>query len=102
MDDRAIPAEHVVLAVEIVSGSTTYADRMVKPALYAEAGIPNYWRFEINPFKGRLPGEELPVLFAHTRGEDGEYTLTHRVAAGNSVTLHLPFEFTIDPARLMP
>ncbi|MBY8857818.1 Uma2 family endonuclease [Nocardia sp. CA2R105] len=101
MDDRGIPVSQVVLAVEVVSASTTMQDRLVKPLLYAEAGIPNYWRIEINPFKGRLPGEDLPVLFAYARGDDGEYQLTNRVAAGTSVTFKSPFEFAVDPAALM-
>lgn len=39
------PAE-VVLAVEIVSPTSRAVDRVLKPALYAEAGIPHYWRIE--------------------------------------------------------
>ncbi len=74
---------------------------MVKPILYAQAGIPNYWRIEINSFKGRLPGEELPVLFAYALGESGEYELVRRAAAGAEVTLRAPFEFTVDPATLL-
>ncbi|WP_024802127.1 Uma2 family endonuclease [Nocardia sp. BMG51109] len=101
MEERGVKVEHVVLAVEIVSASTTLQDRMVKPAVYAEAGIPNYWRIEANPFKGRLPGETLPVLFAHALGDNGEYELTHRIPAGEPATLHSPFEFTIDPAALL-
>ncbi len=100
-DSRGVPAEHVLLAVEIVSASTTLQDRLVKPAVYAEAGIPNYWRIEANSFKGRLPGEAIPVLFAHVLAENGEYELTHRIAAGEPATLHSPFEFTIDPATLL-
>ncbi|MEV0297162.1 Uma2 family endonuclease [Nocardia sp. NPDC050710] len=99
---RGIPAEQVKLAVEVVSKSTTLQDRMVKPVLYAEAGIPNYWRFEINPFKGQLPGESLPVLFAHALGDHQTYELTHRVVAGEVAILHSPFEFTVDPADLLP
>ncbi|MFE9578682.1 Uma2 family endonuclease [Nocardia sp. NPDC006044] len=101
-DSRGIPAEQVKLVVEVVSSSTTLQDRMVKPVVYAEASIPNYWRFEINPFKGQLPGESLPVLFAHELGDDKTYELTHRVAAGDAVTLRSPFEFTIDPGLLLP
>ncbi|MCM6775109.1 Uma2 family endonuclease [Nocardia sp. CDC159] len=101
MDARGIADKQVLLAVEIVSASTTMMDQMVKPALYAEAGIANYWRLEINSFKGRLPGEQLPVLFAYVLGDDGEYELTHRIQAGESVALHSPFEFTIDPATLL-
>ncbi|MCG5444439.1 Uma2 family endonuclease [Micromonospora sp. NIE79] len=36
----------VVLAIEIVSPSTRSIDRVLKPALYAQAGIPYYWRIE--------------------------------------------------------
>ncbi|MEU4344482.1 Uma2 family endonuclease [Nocardia sp. NPDC023852] len=101
-DDRGIPADQVRLVVEVVSKSTTLQDRMVKPVVYAEAGIPSYWRFEPNSFKGQLSGESLPVLFAHELGDDHAYELTHRVAAGDAVTLRNPFEFTIDPGSLLP
>ncbi|WP_405091269.1 Uma2 family endonuclease [Micromonospora sp. NBC_01392] len=37
----------VVLAVEIVSPRTISIDRVLKPALYAQAGIPFHWRIEI-------------------------------------------------------
>jgi Uma2 family endonuclease len=37
----------VVLAVEIVSDGSQSMDRITKPALYAQAGIPFYWRIEI-------------------------------------------------------
>ena len=36
----------VVLAVEIVSPTSTSMDRIIKPALYAAAGVPFYWRIE--------------------------------------------------------
>ncbi|AVT39162.1 Uma2 family endonuclease [Plantactinospora sp. BB1] len=36
----------VVLAVEIVSEGSQSMDRILKPALYAKAGIPYYWRIE--------------------------------------------------------
>jgi Uma2 family endonuclease len=41
----------VVLAVEIVSPSTQSMDRITKPALYASAGIPYYWRVETSDGK---------------------------------------------------
>ncbi|MGQ4598373.1 Uma2 family endonuclease [Nocardia sp. R6R-6] len=101
-DARGIPAEQTQLVVEVVSRSTTLQDRMVKPVIYAEAGIPNYWRFEPNAFKGQLPGESLPVLFAYELGANHPYELIHRVAAGNVVTLRSPFDFTIDSKTLLP
>ena len=39
-------AEEVVLAVEIVSPGSQSIDRVLKPALYAKAGIPYYWLIE--------------------------------------------------------
>ncbi|MFE3546061.1 Uma2 family endonuclease [Nocardia sp. NPDC059177] len=99
---RGIPAGQVELAVEVVSKSTTLQDRLVKPVLYAQAGIPTYWRFEINSFKGRLVDEQLPVLFAYSLGTEGEYELTHRASAGSPVTLRAPFEVTFDPGGLLP
>lgn len=36
----------VVLAVEVVAKGTETIDRVLKPALYAQAGIPYYWRIE--------------------------------------------------------
>jgi len=42
---RFAPHE-VVLAVEIVSPVSQSMDRITKPALYAKAGIPYYWRIE--------------------------------------------------------
>jgi Uma2 family endonuclease len=44
---RFLPQD-VHLAVEIVSPSSISMDRVLKPALYAAAGIPNYWRIELD------------------------------------------------------
>jgi len=37
------------LVVEVVSASTRRTDRMAKPAEYAAAGIPRFWRVETDP-----------------------------------------------------
>jgi Uma2 family endonuclease len=39
-------AAEVVLAVEIVSPGSQSMDRVLKPALYAKAGIPHFWLIE--------------------------------------------------------
>lgn len=44
----ARPAD-VLLAVEVMSSSSRTQDRLVKPAQYAAAGIPHYWRVEPEP-----------------------------------------------------
>lgn len=101
-DDRGIPAAQVQLVVEIVSRSTAAMDRRIKPDLYADAGIPNYWRLETARFKGQLPGEELPILFAYALADTGEYELVRRAATGSKVVMQRPFEIAFDTARLLP
>jgi Uma2 family endonuclease len=39
-------AGDVLLAIEVMSPSSVRRDRLVKPAQYAEAGIPHFWRLE--------------------------------------------------------
>jgi Uma2 family endonuclease len=48
-DARFYAPHDVVLAVEVESPTTETMDRIVKPALYAEVGIPYFWRVETNP-----------------------------------------------------
>ncbi|MET8094741.1 Uma2 family endonuclease [Micromonospora sp. NPDC005220] len=48
-DSHYSTAEPVILVVEVVSRSTRRRDRLEKPADYADAGIPHYWRIEQNP-----------------------------------------------------
>lgn len=43
---RSLQAVDVALIVEIVSPSSVTADRVTKPTLLAEAGVPAYWRIE--------------------------------------------------------
>ncbi|QVQ54640.1 Uma2 family endonuclease [Spiractinospora alimapuensis] len=42
----SFPADQVHLAVEVVSPESAHRDRHVKPAKYAAAGIPHFWRVE--------------------------------------------------------
>ena len=56
-------AEEVILAVEIVSPSSQSMDRVMKPALYARAGIPFYWMIEID---GGI------TVHTHTLGATGD------------------------------
>lgn len=43
------PARDVLLVVEVVSPASQTADRYEKPGEYARAGIPAYWRIELEP-----------------------------------------------------
>ena len=46
--DRIEPPD-VRLAVEIMSPGSVSTDRVAKPAQYAAAGIPHFWRLELDP-----------------------------------------------------
>ncbi|MFB7293495.1 Uma2 family endonuclease [Actinacidiphila glaucinigra] len=85
-----IDAHDVLIAIEIASPSTRVTDRKMKPALYAAAGIPHYWRLELEP---------APRLYlGHL--ERGAYT-DRLVQAGETTAVTEPFPLDIDPARLI-
>jgi Uma2 family endonuclease len=86
-----VPADQVVLAAEVVSRPSRSMDRFVKPALYAQAGIPCYLRLELNPLH----------VVAHRIGADGLYEEAGRAAPGEVLTLTEPFPIAIDPAALL-
>lgn len=46
LDQTTFHPEDVVLAIEVVSPDSIERDRYRKPQLYAEAGIPHFWRVE--------------------------------------------------------
>ncbi len=80
----------VLAVVEIASPSTRITDRKLKPALYAAAGIPVFWRVELEP---------APRLYA---GElhGGTYTETI-VHAGTTARVERPFPVEIAPGALL-
>lgn len=81
------PAEAVVLAIEVVSPESEIRDRARKPQLYAEAGIPFFWRVEAS--------EGKPVVYAYQRdpatGAYGPLGIFHE-----RVVLTVPFAIDID------
>ena len=85
-------ASQVALAVEIESPSTRLYDRLLKSRLYAEAGIPSYWR--LDP-KG-------PVLYAYELTDKGEYTEVAQVRPGSPWRAEQPFAIVVDPAAWGP
>ena len=61
---RITPGD-VHLAVEIMSPGSVSTDRVAKPAQYAAAGIPHFWRLELDPLLlvvHRLAGEAYDVV----------------------------------------
>lgn len=93
VDMRDAPPSAVRLAVEVMSPSSMTNDRVTKPTLYAEAGIPTYMRVE-------LAGSGAPVVYVY-RLEGKTYRESARVPAGQRVTLTEPFEVAFDPGDLI-
>jgi Uma2 family endonuclease len=89
----AVPASAVPLAVEVVSPSSTTHDRFTKPALYAQAGIANYWRVEIGP--------DGPTVHVYALVVDGAtYARAHVVRPGRTVAVDAPWPVTLTPPEL--
>jgi Uma2 family endonuclease len=96
---KLVDPSTAVLVAEVVSPGSTTRDRSEKPYLYAQAGIPNFWRVELGEFRGR--SEPSPVVLVHTLGDDGEYRLTHQAGAGSMLRVAEPFPIEFDPAELL-
>ncbi|GAA1976838.1 Uma2 family endonuclease [Kitasatospora viridis] len=85
-----LSAHDVAVVIEIASPSTRVSDKRLKPSLYAAAGIPHYWRVELDPaprfYLGRL--------------ELGSYQ-ERLVQVGERAVLDDPFALELDPAGLL-
>ena len=85
-----IPTGAVLAVVEVVSPSTISMDRAIKPAMYAEAAIPVYWRVEL---------QEAPRIVVSSLSR-GRYVVRSTVTAGTTGRITKPFTVEIDPADL--
>jgi Uma2 family endonuclease len=80
-------AKDVALAVEVVSPESMTRDRHRKPALYAQAGIPHFWRVEKDSGK--------PVVYVYTLDPaTRSYALTG--AHDESLKVTVPFDIAVD------
>lgn len=86
----AIDPAYVALVVEVESRNSRRADRFIKPALYAEAGIEAYWRIERT--------DQGPVAHLYRRSGSTGYVLEHSVTSGERYTATGPFPVELDPA----
>ncbi|MFI5733470.1 Uma2 family endonuclease [Kribbella sp. NPDC051587] len=80
----------VLLVVEIVSPNTHPQDRIIKPELYAEAGIDFYWRLE---------PEGRPHLVV-SKLSNGRFGRALTAFGGVVSTIDEPFPIRLDPAAL--
>lgn len=80
----------LLLAVEVLSQSTSLADRVLKRRLYEQAGVTSYWIFD-------PANEELTVLEL-----DGDTYVERAVVTGkDAFEADLPFPVRIVPADLV-
>lgn len=89
----------VQLAVEVVSPGSRRRDRSVKPYMYAEAGIPHFWRVETDNYRGRT--KDLPVVVRHELVGLAEYKTVEEIGAGETLRVVEPFTVSFDPAALL-
>ncbi|MDQ3154087.1 MAG: Uma2 family endonuclease, partial [Actinomycetota bacterium] len=82
------PAE-VIVAIEIESPGSHIEDRATKPALYAQYGIPHYWRIELDP----------PLVTTYEVGQGDRYRI---VGTGERLTVAEPFEVDLALADVLP
>jgi Uma2 family endonuclease len=82
-------ARQVVIAVEVVSPGTKRRDRLEKPADYAAAGIPHFWRIEQDPIH----------VFAYALGKNG-YELVADTT--EELVLTEPFEIRLPIRDITP
>ena len=76
--------------VEVVSPSTASIDRAVKPVMYAEAGIPGYWRVEL---------QGTPNLVACSLS-CGRYVTRTTLVAGSPGRITRSFAVELEPTDL--
>jgi Uma2 family endonuclease len=85
------PSE-VALVVEVVSPDSVLRDRIVKPKKFAHAGIPQYWRIEVDAGAAVVHVFELGVRQQYT-----EAAVERR-----QLEVEHPFPFSLDVSRLYP
>ncbi|GAA0256695.1 Uma2 family endonuclease [Saccharothrix mutabilis subsp. mutabilis] len=94
VETTSVDVDTVALVAEVVSPSTKKTDRLEKPAAFAAAGVPAYWRVE-------LADEQGPTIYCYQLRE-GVYSevavLTPGQAGEAAVTGALRLAF--DPADL--
>jgi Uma2 family endonuclease len=81
--------EEVVLAAEVESEGSHVEDRTTKPAIYAQFGIPHYWRLEQN----------VPTGHVYRLGDADSYDL---ITSGDRIKVSEPFAFDVAVANLRP
>jgi Uma2 family endonuclease len=95
-DDLWVPAQYCTLPVEIISRSSRRRDRIDKPALCAQVGIPFFMQIEVVRRLGQVTVTLLEL------GGDRRYETVAQAANGQRFEMKAPFECAFDPADLLP
>jgi Uma2 family endonuclease len=93
--DNGFDPGGVLLVVEAVSPSSVTMDRVTKPAIYAEQGIPYFWRLD-------AVDRDAPRLEAYALDADadaGRYVLDVEFGPGKTGTLRQPWSIFVDMAQ---
>ncbi|MDN5920061.1 MAG: Uma2 family endonuclease [Pseudonocardia sp.] len=97
--DNGFDPGGVLLVVEAVSPGSVTMDRVTKPAIYAEQGIPFFWRIEgvdgASDFGPRLQAFRLDP-------STGGYRLVSELGAGESGEVLGPWTVSVDMSELAP
>jgi Uma2 family endonuclease len=80
--------DDVALVVEVETPTSRRFDRLLKPALYADAGIPSYWR--VDP--------DGPTLYVHRLDQAGGYVLDRTVHGDELVAVDTPYRLRLTPS----
>jgi Uma2 family endonuclease len=87
-----VPADMVLIPIEFVSASSRRRDRIDKPAICADAGIPYFMRIEIDDHEAHV---ELFKL------DEGKYSVHAKALTGQQFETELPVPISFDPAVLL-
>jgi Uma2 family endonuclease len=90
LTERNLPVAPV-LAVEVLSRSTSLVDRNLKKAHYERIGVPHYWILD-------PAGDGALTAFTN---EGGGHAQVARVAGDEPFVARAPFPVTVVPARLL-
>ena len=94
--DNGFDPGGVLLVVEAVSPSSVTMDRVTKPAVYADQGIPYFWR--LDAIERDAPRLEVYALDQDT----GAYVLSLEVGPGKTGILEQPWPISVDMAQFVP
>lgn len=93
-DDAALRPRHCILVVEVMSPGSVTTDQTDKPAEYAAAGIPHYWRVEHDP------AESILSVFCY-RHDPTTGTYASAGVHSGKITVTDPVSVTIDLTTLL-